>query len=256
MNTKAGIKMDIRKMATTIWKRSWIVALITLVCCVSTGLCTYYLVTPMYEASTKLIVNTASVEEGVTQLTWADVNLNIQLIATYKELIATSAIMEEVLLQHPQIDLTVDELIDMVNVNSVNETQVMTVMVQDSSYERAALIVNSISEVFQSKVIELMNVDNVTILNLADSNELVSPVWPIPMMNIAISLVLSLILGVGIIFLIEHLDDSIKSEEDVEIYLGLSTLGSINRIEKKDLPKQRSTRSGKKVGENVHVATN
>jgi capsular polysaccharide biosynthesis protein len=248
--------MDIREMVVTIWKRAWIIALITLVSCVTTGLCTYYLLQPVYEASSKLIVSTATVEGGVPQLTWADVNLNIQLIATYKELIKTAAIMEEVLIQHPQIDLTVDELISMVNVDSVNETQVMTVVVEDTSYDRAALIVNSVSKVFQAKVIEIMNVDNVTILNEAHPSREAYPIWPSPVKNIAISFILSLMLGVGIVFLIEHLDDSIKNEEDVERYLGLPTLAVIYTVRKKDLSKQRSSRSGKKVGENVHVATN
>ncbi len=248
--------MDIRQIALTIWKRAWIIVLITVVSCVATGLCSYYLLQPVYQASTKLIVSTATVEEGVPQLTWADVNLNIQLIATYKELIKTSSIMEEVLRQHPQIDLTVDELVTMVNVDSVNQTQVMTVVVEDTSYERAALIVNSVSEVFQSKVIEVLNVDNVTILNVANSDGVAYPIWPSPVMNIAISFILSIILGVGIAFLIEHLDDSIKNEDDVEKYAGLTTLAVIHRVEKKDLLKQRSTRSGKKVGENIHVATN
>jgi capsular polysaccharide biosynthesis protein len=248
--------MGIREMITTIWKRAWIIALIVFISCVTTGLCTYYLLQPVYQASTKLIVSTATVEAGVPQLTWADVNLNIQLIATYKELIKTAAIMEEVLKEHPQIDLSIDKLISMVNVDSVNETQVMTVMVEDTSYERAALIVNSVSEVFQFKVIEIMNVDNVTILNEAHSNGVAYPIWPSPAKNIAISFILSLMLGVGIVFLIEHLDDSIKNEEDVEKYVGLPTLAVISRIDKKDLSKQRATRSGKKVGENVHVATN
>lgn len=248
--------MDIRTMVTTIWRRSWIIALIILVSCITTGLCTYYLLQPVYQASTKLIVNTSTVEEGVPQLTWADVNLNIQLIATYKELIKTAAIMEQVLLEHPSIELTVDQLIGMVNVDSVNETQVMTVMVEDTSYERAALIVNSVSEVFQAKVIDIMNVDNVTILNEAHSNLEALPIWPKPVQNIAISFILSMMLGVGIVFLIEHLDDSIKNEEDVEKYMGLPTLAVIGIISKKEISKQRTTRSGKKVGENVHVATN
>jgi capsular polysaccharide biosynthesis protein len=248
--------MDIRQMIMTIWKRLWIIVFIILVSCVTTGLCTYYLLQPVYQASTKLIVNTSTVEEGVPMLTWDDVNLNIQLIATYKELIKTAAIMEEVLIEQPQIDLTAEKLIGMVNVDSVNETQVMTVMVEDTSYDRAALIVNTVSRVFQSKVIEIMNVDNVTILNEARTDGEAYQVSPKPIQNIIISFILSMMLGVGIVFLIEHLDDSIKNEEDVEKYIGLPTLAVIGTVDKKEVSKQRATRSGKKVGDNVHVATN
>jgi capsular polysaccharide biosynthesis protein len=247
--------MDLRELAKVVWRRLWLVALIVMIACLTAGAVTIWLIPPTYEASTKLIVNKSAVEDGEAVINWDVVTVNIQLIDTYKELIKTAAIMDEVLLQHPDLDLTRNELIDKVDVSSVNNTQVMTVVAQDESYESAARIVNAVSQVFQAKVIEILRVDNVIILNEAHLDEVVLPVSPSLTMNVAISFILSMMFGLGLAFLLEHLDDSIKNEEDVQKALGLPFLASIHRMEKKDFNRQKAAKAARKAGD-IYVATN
>lgn len=249
--------MELKDMFRIVWRRAGIIAAIVLLACLAAGFVSVYLLQPEYEASTKLIVNKSSAaEDGEALLSWDDVTVNIQLISTYKELILTGAIMDEVVRQHPEIGLTSRELMQKVNVSSVNETQVMTVVARDASYERAALIVNAVSTIFQSKVIEIMKVDNVTILNRASTDEKAAPVSPNPPMNVMISFVLALIFSVGVVFLIEHLDDTIKNEKDVLKYAELPALATIFKVEKKDLAKPGSERSKRKSGDSVYVTAN
>jgi len=247
--------MELRDMARVIWKRSWIIVLIMLGTCLTTGAVTIWLIPPAYEASTKLIVNKSADENGMPVINWDVVTVNIQLIATYKELIKTAAVMDEVLLLNPDLGLKREELIEMVEVSSVNDTQVMTVVAKDESYETAARIVNSVSEVFQAKVIEIMQVDNVTILNLAPLDEEQEPVSPSLVLNLAVSFMLSLMLGLGLVFLLEHMDDRINHDEDVENVLGLPLLAAIGVMNKRTFNKQRAARAARKAGD-VYVATN
>ena len=46
-------------------------------------------------------------------------------------------------------------------------------------------------------------------------------------MNIAIAGVLGIMLGIGLVFLVEYLDNTIKTPEDIERYVGLPVLGII-----------------------------
>jgi len=55
-----------------------------------------------------------------------------------------------------------------------------------------------------------------------------SPVRPQPVTNTVLGAIIGLLLGGGIAFLIEYLDDSIKNPEDVERILGLPVLGYIS----------------------------
>lgn len=249
-------KMELRDMARVIWKRLWLIAVIAFIASVSAGAVTYWFMPPVYEASTKLIVNKSDEEDGRPVLNWNTVTVNIQLIATYKELIRTAAIMDEVVRQNPDFGLTANELIGKVNVSSVNDTQVMTVKVQDESYKRAAQIVNAVSEVFQSKVVEIMKVDNVAILNHASTEDTPPPVSPNLKLNVATSFILASILGIGLVFLLEHLDDTIKNEDDIERVLGLSFLTSIHLIRNKDFSKQKAVKAARKSGDNIYVAAN
>lgn len=54
---------------------------------------------------------------------------------------------------------------------------------------------------------------------------------PQPLLNIAIALVVGLMAGVGLSFLLEYLDNTIKSEQDIEKLLELPVLGAITTME-------------------------
>lgn len=248
--------MELREMFSVIRRRAWLIAIVVIISCMATGFASNYLVNPTYEASTKLIVNKSSELDGVANIAWDDLTVNIQLIATYKELILTKAIMSEVVKANPDIGLTSEELVSKVNVSSVNETQVMTVVVKDSSYERAALIVNEVSRVFQAKVIEIMKVDNVTILNEASLTSMPSPISPNLVMNMIISFIVSTIFILCVVFLMAHLDDTVKTEQEINELLGVPVLAVVHQVDKKDLSKHRASRSARKASEKTYVATN
>jgi capsular polysaccharide biosynthesis protein len=249
------LELDLRDYIKIIRKRIWLIAIIVVVSCLSVGILSYFFIQPTYEASTKLIVNKSDDRQGaLNQVDINTVNLNIRLIDTYKEIIKTPRIMDKVVQEHPEFNLTTDQLIKRVEVNSVNNTQVMTLVVQDKSYEKAANIVNAVSKAFQNEIPSIMKVDNVSLLNEAKLSDHPQPVKPNPELNIAISLVVSLMIALGITFLLEYLDDTIKTEEDIQAVLGLPTLTAITRMKEEDMQHQGSVSHKKQVGEVSNVA--
>ena len=107
----------------------------------------------------------------------------------------------------------------------VKDTEIIQIKVQDHDPETAANLANTIASAFSKQVIRIMNVENVQVLDEAIPQ--LSPVKPKKAMNIAISLVLGAMLGVLAAFILEFLDTSIKTPEDVEKYLGLPVIGTI-----------------------------
>jgi capsular polysaccharide biosynthesis protein len=250
------MELELKDYIKIVKKRLWLIASIVLLSCIATGVFSYFFIQPVYEASTKLIVNKTSERVGIDQVDINTVNLNLRLIDTYKEIIKTPAIMDKVVEANPSFQLTADELIKKVKVSSVNNTQVMTLIVQDESYEKAVLMVNEVSRVFKSEIPSIMKVDNVSLLNEAKLVEKPVPVKPNPKLNIAISLVVSLMMAVGLAFLIEYFDDTIKSEDDVLKYLGLPTLAMITKIKDEDLQGHQGKASQSQAGEAKHVTFN
>lgn len=251
--------MELKHYWFIVKRRLLLIALIILVSCLTIGIYSYKFIEPQYEASTKLIVNDYKDSSApLTSMDVGSINSTIGLIKTYKEIIKTPRMMKKVIKEYPELAKTYGELLGKVSVSSATETQVMTVTVTDDSYEKAANIANAVAIVFQKSVPELMKVDNVSVLDQADPKEKHGPVAPNPNVNIAVAFILALMAGVGLAFLLDHLDDTVKSEEDIEILLGVPVLTSIPRIKESDAAERGSNapltpRAGR--GSNVSLDT-
>ncbi|GLX67366.1 YveK family protein [Paenibacillus glycanilyticus] len=223
-------ELDLKEYLLIVRKRLLLIIIFVLVCTAATGIYTKLFKDPIYDASTKIVVNQTSQQLSVGQLDLNQINSNIKMIDTYKEVIKTPAILGKVAEQYPKLGMTAKELAEKISVSSVNDTQVMTLAVQDVDYRHAAEIVNAISKVFQQEIPNIFNIENVSILNEAVLDEQPAPVGPNLTLNLIISFVVSLMVAIGIAFLLEYLDDTIKTEADVERYLGQPTLAMVARV--------------------------
>ena len=235
-------ELELRDYIRIIRKRLWLTGALIIIMCGLTAYYNLYVKEKVYVASTKIIV-TQPASQAINPLDLNQINSNIQLINTYKEVIKTLAILDQVVLQHPEFGLTSEQLMGKINVSSVNNTQVMTLVVRDTSYKKAAQIVNAVSQVFKQTIPTIFNIENVVILNEAKL-ELTTP--PVPVepnvsLNIMISFVFALMIGVGLSFLLEYMDDTIKSESEVEQLLQLPVLAVLA----KESPSKRKGKSTK-----------
>lgn len=249
-------ELDLKDIFTVIRKRIWWIISIVIIACLAAGLISFFVLQPVYVASTKLIVNQAEDSLQYQSPNINDINTNIKLIDTYKEIMLTPAIMDRVVEAHPELSLSATQLANKVQVSSVNGTQVMTVRVQDFSYNRAADIVNAVSVTFQEQIPRILNIDNVTILNEAKHSDFARPVRPNPVLNIAIAFVVSLMAGVGLVFMLEYMDDTIKTEQQVEQLLGLPTLGVIASVKQETGRKRAATEIGPDMGGKSYAKQN
>lgn len=253
------MELDLRQILHIIWRRKWVL-LITLVIAISfAAYYSYQVLVPEYQASTKIFVNKTRVVEGETNITLNDLNTNIQLIQTYKELIRSEWITKDIMSKYPQFQLTSDQLLNQIQVSSINQTQVMVITAQDTSYQRAAELANAVTNVFITKVPNLIQMENVTVLSYADPTLSKSPIKPVPEINIIIASVLAFMIGLGIIFLMEYFDESIKTEEELEQLLGLTTIAVVHRVKRKDYKVSKNKLSNSSnsapIGGNAHVQT-
>lgn len=251
------MELELKEYFNIIKKRVWMLVVIVLVSCITTGIVSYYYMKPVYSASTKLIVNKSSEISGIETLSSDLLRSNLMLVNTYKEIMKTPAILDHVAADYPDLQMTTEQLIDKIRVSSVNDTQVITVSVEDYSHAKAVMIVNAVSEVFKSQIPQIMKVDNVMILNAAKQLDQPVPVKPNPELNLVISFVVSLMVAMGLIFLLEYLDDTIKTEADVQNYLQLPVLVTINKMNKDELKNNKIDESlNQQVGEKSYANLN
>lgn len=229
--------ISLQDIFQTLKTRLGMIAGITIAAIVIAAIISFYVITPMYQATTQILVNQQSSQSQ--QVTTSEIQTNLQLINTYSEIIKSPAILD-IVNAELDLELTASQLASKITVSNANNSQILAVSVQDENHAVATDIVNTIATVFQKEITTLMNVDNVNILSPAMHSENPSPVSPNKVLNMAIAAVLGLMIGVGLAFLLEYLDTTIKSEKDVEDLLELPVIGLVSPITEKDL--QKSTR--------------
>lgn len=221
-------EISIKELFYILAKRKKLILLITIVSVLVSGIVSYFILTPEYQTFTTLMVGKPKDYQGGGQLEYNDVLLNKQLVTTYGEIVKSRAVTDEVI-RSLGLDVTFKEFGENVNVNLVNDTEIIKVEVVDKNPKMSAEIANKTASVFMKYVKDKMKVENVQVIDKALIPE--APIKPRPKLNMAIAGVLGLMISIFIVFLIEFLDNTIKTPEDVDRYLELPIIGTIPNIE-------------------------
>jgi capsular polysaccharide biosynthesis protein len=250
--------MELKQYFRMIQKKWWLILAIIVIAIAATGVKSFYFTTPIYSANAKLIVNQSASGNGAGTLDAGTIQTSIVLINSYKEIIKSSAIMDKVVEKFPDLGATSKQLTSMISVTSANNSQVMNLVYQDTSYVKAANIVNAVSTVFKDQIPQIMNVDNITILSKADTIASPASININPIRNILMSLVVSLMLAIGLVLLLDYLDDTLKTEAEIVEVLEVSVLVAVGEITKRDLKMSRRNIAlqKQKVGENQYASIN
>lgn len=225
--------ISLKEIFEVLKKRIILILSLVVAAALISAVVSYFVITPMYESSSQFIVN-QNEEEEAAQYDKNDIQSNVELINTYNVIIKSPAILDEVI---DELDLSIGtgQLESKLDVSSAEDSQVVTVKATDADPEMATKMANTTVEVFQNEIPDLMNVDNVKVLSTAESKPNPSPVSPQPLLNIAIAIVLGAMVGVGLAFLLEYLDNTVKSEDDLEKKLNISVLGVVSRVDDDDI---------------------
>jgi capsular polysaccharide biosynthesis protein len=222
---------SLRDIFWVIWKRLWIVVLMPLVCIgAAVGLSLYQ--TPTYEASAKLLVGQQPPNNKDQQLPLVgNVEGLQQLAQTMVAVIPSRPVAEEVI-EREDLSTSPQAFLANLTVEQLEGTQVIQLSYKSSDPLEAQSVVNAVSDVSSERISEVS----------AGSANIRVEVWeyavvpgeaisPNPLRSAALALIMGIMLGVGLAFLLEHLDDSWRSPEDVERVAGVPTFGSIPEFE-------------------------
>ncbi|MFJ7730363.1 YveK family protein [Lysinibacillus sp. NPDC097231] len=185
-----------------------------------------FIIKPTYQAETQLLVNQKSTEP---YLGIQNVETDLRLINTYNIIIKSPAILSKVI-SELELDMTPEILMEKINVSSANNSQVVNINVKDKKLETAVDIANTLAKVFQEEIPILMTVDNINLLSVAKVSEKAKPVAPNKLFYIVAASLMAFIVSTVFAVLLEILDTTIKTEQDIEEAVGLPIIGLISQI--------------------------
>lgn len=226
------MEIDLREILHIIRKRIWILITIPLIGVLISAVVSFFVLTPIYEASTTLIVGRQTFKDPDSEIEYSNLRAYQQLVKTYGEIAKSRSISREVI-EKLNLEMTPEQLQNSLKVTTVGDTELMKISVENPSPEMAKNIANTLASVFSERIIEIKKVDTVSVIDPAITPQ--NPIKPKKELNIAIAAVLGVMIALGIIFLLEYLDNTVKTIADVEKYLELPTLGTIPKITEEDM---------------------
>lgn len=197
---------------------------------------TMLFITPKYESTTKIVVLN---KQDNNTLTSADMQTSTQLTKDYAELIQSRTVLEGVIAQL-NLDMTYKEMLNKVSGETSSDSRIVSISVTDEDPYTASEIANAVRDMAAEHIQSVMDIEAVNVVDTANiPNEKASPSLA---KNGVIGGLLGVIIAMAAVIIIYLTNDTIKVEEDVERYLGLSVLGSIPFSEKESRSKKKKSR--------------
>ncbi len=238
-------EIDLKELFEIFWEKKAQIIVIVSMFIILGVVYTISFVTPKYESSTTLLLATNNSPEeqlGSQTITTTDVTLNSKLVSTYSVLVKSDKITRAVI-SNLGIDADEDAIKNSVTVKAKEDTQVMEIAVRNEDPKLAAKIANEIAEVFIENVKEYYKIDNLHVVDEAEIN-------PVPAninhtKDVVIFAFIGIVVSVVYVLLVNMLDTTIKSEEDIEKISGVRVLATLPLYENRVTNNQRSKRRGR-----------
>ena len=181
-----------------------------------------FLMTPQYQASALMIVNTR--QDTTANVTSDQLNSASKLVSTYSIIVKSDTVLNQVI-ANLGLNMSYETLAGKVGVAAVDDTQVMEITVTDANPDGARQVCEQITQVAPDAILTAVEAGSVKVISAASVDP--DPVSPNVMRNMAIAGVLGLVVCLGVLFLQVLLDNKINTEEDVTKQLGLNVIGVI-----------------------------
>ena len=222
--TEENFEIDLFQMLNALLRRLWLIILTAIIGGALAFGYVQYRVTPLYQSSVLLYVNTSTISVGRTAISMSDLSLSKSLVDTYLVILKTRLTLNEVIAR-AGLNYSYGTLSGMISASAVNETEVFRVTVTGPDPEEATRIANTIGEVLPQKVSEIIDGTSVRIVDYAvvpggKSSPNVTRYTTMGAMAGAA-------LCCGIIILMELFDEQIRDEEFLTKTYNLSVLAVV-----------------------------
>ncbi len=216
------ITIDLTELIQAVWSRIYIVIIAGIVCAVAAFVVTEVFITPEYTSETKVYV--LSRQSDDSNLTYNDIQISNQLVNDYMELVNSRPVLEKTI-SILNLDMEPEQLSKMVSSQAADDSRILSIYVKSPDPVEAKEIADAIREAVAVQITDIMDAESVN--TVEEASLPTSPSSPNVLRNTVFGGAAGVLIAIAIIVLVTILDDTIKTPDDVEHYLGLNVLASI-----------------------------
>lgn len=218
-------ELDLKELLMLFWNKKVKILLIVAIFIAIGIIYTIGFVTPKYTSTTSLVLATSNnSQQSSGTITTTDLTLNSNLVSTYRELVTSTSVVRQVI-SNLGITMEEEQLKKEISVSSVTNTALIKISVTDENSINAAKIANELANVFAEEVTKIYKLDNVYVLDKAEVSETPSNVNHAK--DVIIFACAGLVVAVLYVIILNMLDTTIKSAEEVEKQFKVPVLASI-----------------------------
>lgn len=218
--TNEDMEIDLVDIFYLIKARLAVIILSGILFAAAVGLISSFLITPQYTSTTQMYI--LSKTTSITSL--ADIQLGSQLTQDYMVMVKSRKVINQVI-QDLDLDMGYGQLSSIITVTNPTNTRILEMTCKYSNPIMAKKIVDDVAKVSKTRIAQIMDSQEPTIIDKGYAS--MKPTSPNIRKNAAIGGIIGVILAAVVIIVLHLMDDTIKDSEDVQKYLGLSTLGLI-----------------------------
>lgn len=236
------MEIDLREIFFAIKKKFFLILMAGLLCALLSAAYTILFMNPVYKSTSSMLV----LSKETTLTSMADLQLGTQLTKDYTVLIKSTPVLEEVI-KNLGLDVKPEDLRKQIEIQNPSDTRILEITAADGDPVMAKKIVDEVTNVSSAFVGDKMEVIPPKIIEKGKIPTVKSE--PSVKKNVLLGLLLGCIVAGGIVVVFVIMDDTLKSEEDIEKYLGISTLASVPDrkdfiVNKKSSKKKSKKRNG------------
>lgn len=219
-------EIDLKDLFNIFWRKKTQIFLIIAIFVVIGFMYSYIFLVPEYQSTISILLAKSNTQQsGEGTITTTDLTVNQKLVSTYSELLKTESVLTQVI-NNLNINKTLDELKKRITVTAKDDTEIIQISVIDEEAKMAQKIANEVANVFIDKIAkEYYNMDNVYVV---DEAKLANVPYNINhTKDLLIFAAAGFVIACIYVLIINMLDTTVKSKEDIEKRLGLTVLSTI-----------------------------
>ena len=244
------IEIDFSEVLSLLWHKAWVLLLSMIAAGAAGFMLSAFIIPEKYESTTSIYIQTKDNGNG-NAITYSDAQLASQLTKDYEKLITGRYVLEKVIEQN-ELESDYEHFLAQVSILNETDTRIIEITVKDTDPYTAQKLADSIREAAAEHIKKVTDVEAVNVANAANLPG--EPSEPSVLLWTVIAVALGLMISMAVVIIRFFMDDTIKTAEDVEKYLELSTLAFIPKGIYTDAAKKKTKRRRSNVSSVTDVS--